>query len=190
MGFAILILGLALWCAAHYLRALAPDLRVRLQDQMGLGAKLFLYGVAIAGIVLMVLGYRAAPAIVIWSPPAALTHLNNLLVLIALYLYFTTATRPGVPFFLGHLKNPQLTGFKLWAVAHLLVNGELHSILLFGGLLAWAVGQVILCKRTPPMVDRAKAPITNPSIHLGLVVIAYVLIAVIHIYLGVHPFPT
>lgn len=190
MGYVLLILGLLLWCAAHFLRSVAPDLRAQMQDQFGLGSKIMLYAVAILGIVVMVIGYRTAPVILVWTPPAFLTHLNNLLVLIALYMYFITATRPGAAFVMGNLKNPQLTGFKLWAVAHLLVNGDLAAIILFAGLLAWAVAQMILGKRVPSLVDRAQAPITNPWVHLGFTIVAYALIAGIHLFLGVSPFPT
>ena len=76
--------------------------------------------------------------------------------------------------------HPQLTGFKVWAAAHLLVNGDLASILLFGGLLAWAVVEVIFSKRVPGLVNRDSAPISSPIVHLGLVVVAFGVVAGIH----------
>ncbi|KNG94382.1 NnrU family protein [Pseudaestuariivita atlantica] len=184
----LLILGLILWTAAHLMRAGAPNARAALQSRMGDASKAVMGLVIIASVVLMVLGYRSADPVIVWSPPAFLTHVNNLLVLIAFYMYLTTATKPGTAFVFGNLKNPQLTGFKLWAFAHLLVNGDLASIILFGGLLAWAVVQVILSKRAPSMVDRGTAPISNPWVHLGLVLAVFAVVAVIHGWLGPWPF--
>ena len=188
MGWVLLILGLALWAGAHLFRAVRPVQRAALQDRFGPASK-GLFAVAIlASLGLMILGYRAVPFVPVWTPPAFLTHLNNLLMILAFYMYLTTATKPGTAFIFGNLKNPQLTGFKVWAAAHLLVNGDLASILLFTGLLGWAVAEVIVAKRGPGLVNRDSAPITSPLVHLGLVVVAFAGVAGVHVWLGVWPF--
>jgi len=184
----LLILGLVIWIAAHLQRSYAKGFRESLQQKLGNGAKGLISVVVIVSLILMIIGYRSADVITIWTPPIWLYHVNNLLMVLALYIYFTTATKPGTAFIFGSIKNPQLTGFKIWAVAHLLVNGDLASIVLFGGLLAWAVVEVIASKRTPSLVDRATAPISSPWIHLGLVAVIFVVIAGIHTWLGKSPF--
>lgn len=188
MGWILLILGLGLWSGAHLFRALRPDARAALTDRFGPASKGIMALIILASLGLMILGYRAAPLVPIWSPPAFFTHINNLLMLIALFMYLTTATQPGTPLVFGNLKNPQLTGFKVWAAAHLLVNGDLAAILLFGGLLAWAVVEVIVGKRVPAATSRDSAPISSPWVHLGLVVVVYAVVAALHTWAGRWPF--
>ncbi|MEL7462375.1 MAG: NnrU family protein [Pseudomonadota bacterium] len=180
MGWVLLLLGLGLWSGLHLMRSVMPQARARLQDRLGTGAKGLITLGLLASLVLMVLGGNLVPFVAVWSPPGFLTHLNNALMLLAFYMFLTSATQPGTAFVFGSLKNPQLTGFKVWALAHLLVNGDLASIILFGGLLAWAVAEVIFSKRVPALVDRGKAPISSPWVHLGLVIVAFVGVAAIH----------
>ncbi|MGL4238018.1 NnrU family protein [Tabrizicola sp.] len=177
-----IVVGLALWWAAHLFKRLAPGPRARLGDP---GKGLVAVGV-IGGVVLMVIGYRGVEHIDLWYPPAFLTHLNNLLMVFAVYLYAasgmkTRITRP--------IRHPQLTAIKTWAVAHLLVNGDLASVILFGGLLAWAVVEVILINRAEP-----RGPLPEPAPvgkEIGAVVGAVVVTGAmgwVHNWLGVWPF--
>lgn len=180
MGWLLLILALALWSGLHLMRAVAPGARAALQGRLGDGSKGVIALGLLVSVGLMVLGSNLVPFVAIWTPPSFFTHINNLLMFVAFYMFLTTATQPGTAFVFGNLKNPQLTGFKVWAFAHLLVNGDLASILLFGGLLAWAVVEVIMTKRTPSLVDRGDAKITSPFVHLGIVVVAFAVVAVVH----------
>ncbi|MGL5009563.1 MAG: NnrU family protein, partial [Paracoccaceae bacterium] len=127
----LLILGLALWWSAHLFKRIAPTPRARLGDRGKGPVALAL----LAAVVLMVIGYRGAEMIVLWTPPAFLTHVNNLLMVLAFYLFAAAGSKTWIT---TKIRHPQLTGFKTWAVAHLLVNGDLASVVLFGGLLAWA----------------------------------------------------
>ncbi|MEL6167311.1 MAG: NnrU family protein [Pseudomonadota bacterium] len=188
MGFVVLILGLALWAGLHLCKPLAPAFRSALQDRLGDGSKGLIALGLVLSVVLMWWGYRSAALVVIWTSPSWMTHLNNLLMLLAFYMFLTTATKPGTAFMFGNLKNPQLTGFKVWAVAHLLVNGDLAALILFGGLLAWAVAEVIVAKRRPSAVDRTTAPIGSPWVHLALVLVAFAGVAALHSWLGRWPF--
>ncbi len=177
----LLILGLILWWAAHLFKRLAPGPRARLGDPgKGLVALALL-----ASVVLMVIGYRSADFISVWQPPAFLTHVNNLLMILAFYLYAASGAKTWIT---TKIRHPQLTGFKTWAVAHLLVNGDVASILLFGGLLAWAVVTVIILNRAarewvPPRQAPARKEIT--TIIATLVVVGVVM--GIHNWLGVRP---
>lgn len=185
---ALLILGLVLWVGLHLLRSVAPDVRQSMTDRMGSASKGIIAVGIILSIVLMVLGYRAMDFIPIWSPPSFFGHINNLLMLFAFYVYFMTATKPGTAWIMGNTKNPQLTGFKIWTIAHLLVNGDLASIILFGGLLAWAVAEVIFSKRVTSLVNRDDAKIDNPVVHAGIALGVYVVVAGLHVWLGPNPF--
>ncbi len=178
----LLILGLVLWTAAHFFKRLAPALR----ESLGNAAKI---GVAIAivgAVVLMVIGYRGVEFVPIWSPPSFLVHLNNLLMLFAFFVYGISATTGRLR---GRLRHPQLTAVKIWALAHLLVNGDLASIVLFGGLLAWAVGSVILINKSEPDWQRPEPGEARRDILLVVItLVLYVLVSGIHIWLGVNPF--
>ena len=183
----MLILGLILWIGAHYFKRLAPDARARLGDPgKGLVAVLI-----IASLVLMILGYRGADFIPVWSPPSFMVHINNLLMLLALWVYGSSAAKGAKAWPAYKTRHPQLLGFKIWAFAHLLVNGDLASIILFGGLLGWAVVSVILINRAEP--DWTPPAPAGRATYIRLAVISLVLFAVIagiHIWLGVSPFPS
>lgn len=178
----LIVMGLALWWAAHLFKRLAPGPRAGLGDA---GKGLVAVGV-LAGLVLMVMGYRGVEHVDLWYPPAFLTHLNNLLMLLAVYLYAASGMKTRITRVIRH---PQLTAVKTWAVAHLLVNGDLASLVLFGGILAWAVVEVILINRSEPR------PALNPPAPMGKEIGAVVgavlvtgAIGWLHNWLGVWPF--
>ena len=182
MYFLVLILGVAIWWGAHLFKRVAPGPRAAMGERgKGLMAVLLLVSV-----VLMVLGYRGAEVVVLWSPPAFLTHLNNLLMLLALYLFAADGVKAKAAI---AMPNPQLTGFKTWAIAHLLVNGDLASVILFGGLLAWAVVLVIVLKRAVPRpARRAWGGVKAEVIALVGTVVVFGVVAWVHDWLGYWPF--
>lgn len=180
--FGLLVLGLLIWVGAHIFKRVAPERRAAMGDR-GKGV------VALALLVslgLMIWGYRGAEFIAVWYPPSFLTHVNNLLMLVAIFVFGMSATTGRLR---GKMRHPQLTAVKIWAVAHLLVNGDLASIILFGGMLAWAVLEVILINRAEPVWDRPQPGAAKKDIVLVVItLVMYALIAAIHIWLGVSPF--
>lgn len=184
----LLVLGLLLWIGAHLLRSCAKGFRESMQQKFGSGSKGIIALVIIVSLVMMIFGYQQADKTLLWAFPAWAIHVNNLLMFVALYIFFTTTTKTGTAYVMGSVKNPQLTGFKIWAVAHLLVNGDVASLILFGGLLIWAVLEVIFTKKSTSLVDRSSAPISSPLVHLALVIVVYLGIMLVHNWLGVRPF--
>jgi hypothetical protein len=151
MGLAIMILGLALFLGVHALTA-CREQRAGVVARLGEGPYKGLYSlISIAGVVLIGWGfgiYRATGWIDVWSPPAWTRHLTVALVWIAV-ICVVAAYSPGR--IKQILKHPMLVGVKLWAVAHLVSNGDLGSIILFGSILAWAVfDRISLKHRTDP----------------------------------------
>ncbi|MGP9811104.1 NnrU family protein [Rhodopseudomonas sp. NSM] len=147
MGLAMMILGLALFIGVHVVTT-QRDLRARL---IGIGGeavyKLGYAVLAILGIVLISFGfgaYRADGLIELWYPPRWTTHLTALLMLPAAILLAAAYSRGRI---YRAVKHPMITAVKLWAAAHLIANGDLGSIILFGSLLAWAVYDRISLKR-------------------------------------------
>lgn len=182
MGYLVLVLGVALWSGAHFFKRLAPERRAA----MGEGGRGVVALALLASIVLMVLGYRWADYIHVWSSPAFLTHLNNLLMVLAVYLFAASMLKTAIT---RRIRHPQLTAVKTWAVAHLLVNGSLAGIILFGGLLAWAVVAVILINRAQRVWQRP-APVSGATeaMAVGAALIGTVIIGTIHNWLGVWPY--
>ncbi|MCA8882013.1 MAG: hypothetical protein KDA73_19125 [Rhodobacteraceae bacterium] len=177
----LLILGILLWSFGHLFKRLAPAAR----DGMGEAGK-GLVAVAIgAGLVLMILGYRWAPVEPVWTPPALMTHINNLLMLAAMFLFFVGGARGRIA---QKFRHPQLTAVKTWAVAHLIVNGDVASILLFGSMLLWAVAEVVLINRSGPFVPPAVVRKNGDIIAAVIGAVAYAVIAAVHVWLGYYPF--
>ena len=141
----LLILGIFLWSATHLFVAMAPTQRASLVARLGEGPYKGLFSLALViALVLIVVGWRSITPEVVYQPPVFLRHLTLLLTPLALILFLSAQMPTDIKQVLRH---PQLTGLKLWAFAHLLTNGELRSLVLFGGLLAWAVLEVIFINR-------------------------------------------
>jgi uncharacterized membrane protein len=143
-----LVLGLVLFFAVHTLTTLRAR-RAALVAGMGeTGYKLAYSAGSLLGLALIVYGfgaYRAAGYIPVWEPPTGLRHAATLLMWPAFVALAAAYAPAGL--IKGKLKHPMLVAVKAWALAHLLANGDLGSLLLFGSFLAWAVYDRIAVKR-------------------------------------------
>ena len=107
--------------------------------------------------------------------------------LIAIFMLSPAGKRGKV---LNGLRHPMLTGFKIWAAAHLLVNGDLASLILFGGLLAWAVIEVItINKSEPDWQPNEKGTIAKDAMFFVASIVLLGVIGYIHGLIGPSPFP-
>jgi uncharacterized membrane protein len=187
----LLIIGLVLFLGVHSVAIFAPALRARTIHRLGEGAWKGLYAlVSLVGFVLICYGFglaRQAP-VVLYSPPIWLRH-AALILMLPVFPLIIAAYLPGR--IKTAAKHPMLAAVKLWAFAHLLANGMLADILLFGGFLAWAVvDRISLKRRSIPQVLRTAPP--GPwndviAVVLGLAVYA-LLIGWAHLRLfGVSP---
>lgn len=144
----VLVIGLALFLGVHSVRLFADDWRSARVAAMGEGAWKGLYSlVSLAGLALIVWGYgmtRTAP-VDLWHPPVWTRHAASLLTLLS-FILITAAyvPRSRIRALVGH---PMVAGVKLWAFAHLLSNGRLGDVVLFGAFLAWAVADFASLRR-------------------------------------------
>jgi uncharacterized membrane protein len=149
VGLLVMILGLVLFLGAHTMPA-QPALRARMIGSVGEGGYKVGYALAsLAGLVLIVWGfahYRDAGMWPVWAPPKVFKHITLALMLPAVILVVASFIRGRI---YTTLKHPMLAGIKLWAAAHLLANGDLGSIILFGSFLGWAVFARISLKHRP-----------------------------------------
>ncbi len=184
---ALIILGLALWWGAHLFKRVMPGARGAMEETMGAASKGVIALALVVSIVLMVLGYRGAAFTPLYTPPGWTLHLNNLLMLVAVILFGMGSSKGRARSWFRH---PMLMGFATWAIAHLLVNGDVASVVLFGGLLLWVPVTMVLINSGDPFWERP-AP-GQPAGDLRLIIISVVVFAVIgavHGWLGPWPFP-
>lgn len=183
----VLILGLLVWSGAHVVKSVAPGARADITARLGAGPSKGLFAlIIVVGLVLMIVGYRSAPFVEVWTPPAWGVHLNNLAMLASVALFGMGSSKGRARTW---LRNPMLTGVLVWSLAHLLVNGDLASILLFGGLGLWAIANMALIDvRDGPWVRPAPGPVKGDIRLAVITLVLYGVIAAIHAWLGVWPF--
>ncbi|MEA2942856.1 MAG: hypothetical protein QOD09_3385 [Bradyrhizobium sp.] len=179
MGLLVMIFGLALFVGVHTLTT-QRELRAQIIASAGEGGYKIGYAlVSAAGLALITYGfahYRATGWIDVWYPPTALKHIAVALMLPAVILVVASYIRGRI---YTTLKHPMLAGVKLWAAAHLLANGDLGSIILFGSFLGWAVFDRISLKHrrdagAPPIPVGGPA---NDLIAIAVGVVAYLALA-------------
>jgi uncharacterized membrane protein len=184
MGLLVMILGLVLFLGVHSLTT-QRELRARLIASLGEGGYKIGYAlVSLAGLVLIVWGfahYRAAGTWEVWTPPTALKHIAVALMLPAVILVVAAYIRGRI---YTALKHPMLAGVKLWAAAHLLANGDLGSIILFGSFLGWAVFDRISLKRR---ADAGGPPIPIGGPANDLIAVAVGIVAYLALGFAFHP---
>lgn len=178
-----LVVGVLLWSGAHLFKRLMPKQR----KGMGDAAKGMVTGASLLALALMVLGYRIADPDFLWALPGWAFHLNNLLMVIAVILF---AASMGPNRIRANYRHPMLTAVAVWSVAHLLVNGDVPSLVLFGGMGLWALAAIVLINRAEP---KWKAPKGTMQGDLRLAATAIVMFAVfvgVHMLIGPTPFPS
>ena len=191
----LLLIGLFLFLGIHSVRIFANDWRSKVIATRGGNAFKGLYSIlSAAGLVLIILGYsltRADP-VYIWHPPAAMMHIAALLTLIA-FVLLAAAYVPGnrIKSRIGH---PMVVGVKVWAFAHLLANGRLGDILLFGSFFIWAISLYNISRRRDRSENveylAAVAGVSRDAMTVVLGVGAWLVFSLmLHLRLiGVHPF--
>ena len=184
MGLLVMILGLVLFLGVHTLTT-QRELRARVIASSGeSGYKLGYALVSILGLVLIVWGfahYRATGMWEVWTPPKLLKHVTVALMLPAVILVVASYIRGRI---YTALKHPMLAGVKLWAAAHLIANGDLGSIVLFGSFLGWAVFDRISLKRRN---DAGAPPIPVGGPGNDLIAVAVGLVAYLALAFVFHP---
>jgi uncharacterized membrane protein len=189
----ILIAGLAIFLGIHTVSIVAPEWRAAQVARVGEGPWKGLYSVIAAiGLGLLIYGYGVArqQPLALYTPPAALRHLA-LLVMVPVFPLFVAAYFPGR--IQAAAKHPMLLATKLWATAHLLANGTLADVLLFGGFLVWAIADRVSVKRRPPRsIPGAPPRPFNDAIALvvGLAIYALLLFGGHRWLFGVSPLPS
>ena len=160
----LLIAGVVLWTITHLFPAAAPQVREKLARNFGEGLYkgLFALDIVIA-LVLIVLGWKAAAPSPIYAPPLYGSPIPSLFLVTAILFFVASASPTNLKRFVRH---PQMIAVMFWTVGHLLTNGDIRSIILFGGMGVWALLEIIFLNKRdgawqkPSSVPRAKDAIT------------------------------
>ena len=179
----LLIAGLLVWSLVHFIPTLAIPLKQNLTDRFGAnGYKLIFTALILLALAMIVFGWRSIEPTFLYLLPYGLNHLFMLLILIAFILFGASHYQTRIKSFIRH---PQLTGVALWATAHLLLNGDSRSVVLFGGLGVWAVLEMILINRKEGAWVKPAAPGWAQEFKgLAISLVIFVVVALIHPYIA------
>jgi uncharacterized membrane protein len=183
-----LVLGVLLWSFIHFIPAVAVDFRKSLIAKLGENPYKGIFALLMVfSLYLIISGWKAAIPESVYLPPQWGRHATSLLVLIAFILFIAPYHATNLKRFLRH---PQLTGVACWGIGHLLANGEGRSIVLFGGLAAWAIIEMVLLnRRDGAWVKPDSVPKKKDIILLVAGFVVYIIVAVSHQWLfGFSPF--
>jgi len=188
----LLIIGIAVFLGIHLLPTVG-GWREKLVGRLGLnGYKVLFSLLSIASFALLVYGFARAPLIQVWSPPSW-TRWVAIVLMLPAFIFLVAAYVPGQ--IKAKLKHPFLVAIKTWALAHLIANGDLASIILFASFLAYAVYDRITLKRrqeTGLITVPATGPARNDVVAAVLGVVLYLVFLVwLHpLLIGTAPVPS
>ncbi|HSD70188.1 MAG TPA: NnrU family protein [Woeseiaceae bacterium] len=167
--------GILLWAVVHLIPG--PGQTIRQKVIAGIGEKPYKAAFSLAlflALALIILGWRSAPLVPVYVPPGWGGIAAILLMPIAVFLFAASHARTRLK---RYIRHPQLSAVVAWSVAHLLANGDTRSLLLFGGLGAWALLEIaVINSREGPWVRPLAPPVAN---EVRLLVIAIVVFAVL-----------
>lgn len=188
-----LILGLLIFLGVHSVRIVADGWRTQTRARMGeLPWKALYAVVALVGLGLIIWGFGQArqQPLQLWSAPVAMRHLASLLTLIS-FVLLAAAYVPGNGI-KARLHHPMVLGVKVWALAHLLANGNLAHVVLFGSFLVWAIFDFRSARRRDraagTVYPKGKAGATGITVAVGLGLWLVVALWLHGLLIGVRPF--
>lgn len=173
--------GLLIFIAVHLVPALSPGSRASLVSRLGKQGYRGLFSLAVlAGVALIILGWRDAQPTYLYNPPAVYRPLGLALLTVA-FVLFVAANRASI--IRRWVRHPQLSGVALWALAHLLLNGDNRSLLLFCGLGIWALVEILaLNRRDGPRPPTAAPGVPAELVTLSIAALVYAAVAWLHPY--------
>ncbi len=182
-----LVAGVALWSAVHLLRGIAPALRTRLVGAIGEGPYKGVFSLLlIAGIVVIVVGWRASVPSPVYEPPPWGAAVTGNLMIIGMILLFGGRRSSLIS---RNVRHPMLVGVAVWSLAHLFANGDDRSLVLFGGIGLWAALEIVALNRREGAWQRPERKSLRTEVRpLAIGLIGYAVLVFAHEFLfGVSP---
>jgi len=188
----LIISGILIFTFGHMFKRLVPSGRNFVDQKLGekLSKKLMSL-ILFIGFFLVTIGYHQKEYdIYFYIAPTWLTAITHALMLVSVALLsvghriFGHASRLQ-----KHIKHPMLTAAVVWCVAHLLINGTLMAFILFGSIGVWAAIQIFLLQKNKVKIERHQGTLIGDLILLGFVAFIYIIIVIVHLYLGGNMYP-
>lgn len=176
----LLVTGILLFALVHFIPAFAPGFKAGIVQRAGLNGYRGIFSLLLlVALGLIITGWRSTMPVTIYLPPPALHKLALGLLALAFLLLVLTARKSRLRRVIRH---PQLTGVALWGGAHLLLNGDNRSLVLFGGIALWALIEMVAISRREGVWIKTAVPSWGTEI--VNVVVAAIVIAVV---VAIHP---
>jgi len=178
-----LILGLLIWSGVHFVPSLATSLRAGCIARVGEGPYKALFALSlVGGIVLMALGWRSTAPTPVYAVPTWGATAAQLAMFVSLVFFLGS----GVPTNLKRqVRHPQLTGVALWGGGHLLANGDVRSLILFGGIALWALLEMAFINRRDGAWQKLEPlPLSAELKPLVAAAVAYAVLVFAHPYIA------
>ena len=176
-----LVLGVGLWTATHLVPTVGRPLRAALVGAMGENAYKGVFALTVvAAVILMVIGWRSTTPVAVYWPPLWAGHLAALLMVFSFILFGAAKQKTRIK---QYIRHPQLTGVILWAVAHLIANGDSRSLVLFGGLGLWALLEIQLINARDGAWTKPDIPSMGVEVR-GLAIS----LAILAVFVFLHPY--
>ena len=177
----LLIIGILLFAGVHLIPALAPGIKAAWLGKMGEGGYKGTFSLLLlASFILMTFGWKAVDPAVVYSPPMDIRQPAIALLILAFILLVVGSRNSRLRQWVRH---PQLTGVLLWAVAHLLMNGDSRSLVLFSGIAIWSCVEMLVISKREGVWIKADVP----SVGSEVVTVTIAIVAVIAVMFA-HPY--
>ena len=178
-----LVLGVVLWSGVHFVPCAGIGARARLIDRLGEPAYKGVFALAlVVAIVLMVVGWRSTAPVAVYTTWAWGVAVADLLMFVALVLLAASAVPTNLK---RSVRHPQLTGVGLWAGSHLLANGDLRGLVLFGGLGLWAIVAILFINRRDGAWEKPEPqPLAGEWKPLAAAIVGFAVLYLLHPYIA------
>lgn len=184
-----LVSGITLWAIMHFIPAGLPGFRKQLITIAGEKRYKGSFALLVlTALVMIVVGWRSTVPVVLYAPPAWGPNVTLLLMFISVVLFGAANSKTNIKRVIRH---PQLNGMLFWSLGHIVSNGDIRSLILFGGLGAWALVQIALINhRDGEWIKPERANLKNEAIGATIGVVVFLVLIALHPYFaGVSPLP-
>jgi uncharacterized membrane protein len=182
----LLILGLILFAGVHLVPSIAPGAKQAWRSKLGEGGYKGSFSVLLlASFALMIMGWRDAQAAFVYLPSPALKFPALGLLVIAFFM-LVISNRPSRLRQL--IRHPQLTGVLLWSLAHIVLNGDSRSLVLFGGMAAWSLIEILAINKREGVWIKTEVPgWSKDAISLAITLLVIAVVVALHPYISGMP---
>jgi uncharacterized membrane protein len=177
----LLIIGVLLWAVVHLYPSIFPERRSQLMERLGSKYQGIFALTIVFSILLIVLGWRSTVPNPVYDIPSWGRHLNMLTMFIAILL-LGAGSATGISRIKQYIRHPMLMGFIIWGVGHLFANGDIRSVILFGGMTIWGIISLFTISRNEGAWVKPSevAGVKREGILLVITVVLYLVLFISH----------